>query len=115
MPGWIGFLSGLALLAAAAGAAAEPAWTPDPALLAAARPEATAVLFSSNNEEEVLPQLAAFEQATGLHVDYIRSTDTALLARIQLEARAGKQSWDLLNTPAVELLPKDASAQRRPV
>lgn len=87
--------------------AAEPVWAPDAALLAAARPEGAAVLFSSNNEEEVLPQLAEFEQATGLHVDYIRSTDTALLARIQLETRAGKQSWDLLNTPAVELLPKE--------
>jgi iron(III) transport system substrate-binding protein len=97
----------LAFLAPGAARAAEGAWTPDAALLAAARPEATAVLFSSNNEEEVLPQLARFEQATGLHVDYIRSTDTALLARIQLESRAGKQSWDLLNTPAVELLPKE--------
>ena len=104
---WLAILGVLALVSPAPAGAADGPWTPDAALLAAAKPEGSAVLFSSNYEEEVLPQLARFEQATGLHVDYIRSTDTALLARIQLETRAGKQSWDVLNTPAVELLPKE--------
>ena len=107
MRGWLGVLGALALLGSAEARAADPVWAADTVLLAAARAEGSAVLFSSNNEEEVLPQLARFEQATGVHVDYIRSTDTALLARIQLETRAGKQSWDVLNTPAVELLPKE--------
>jgi ABC-type Fe3+ transport system substrate-binding protein len=107
MRGWLAIFAAMTLLAAAEAGAADAVWAGDAALIAAARQEGSAVLFSSNNEEEVLPQLARFEQATGIKIDYVRSTDTALLARIQLEARAGKQSWDVLNTPAVELLPKE--------
>jgi iron(III) transport system substrate-binding protein len=99
---------GAALLLAAAPAAAAdaPAWL-DPALLAAAKSEGTPVIFSSVNEEEEMPQLARFEAATGIHVDYVRNSDTAIMARIEIEARAGKESWDVVEIQAAESIPQE--------
>ena len=95
------------LLATGASAAADgPAWL-DPALLAAAKGEGTPVIYSSVNEEEEMPQLARFEAATGIHVDYVRNSDTAIMARIEIEARAGKQSWDIVEIQAAESIPKE--------
>jgi iron(III) transport system substrate-binding protein len=96
----------LLLLFGAPAFAADPPWL-DPALLAAAKGEGAAVILSSVNEEEELPQLARFEQATGIHVDYVRASDTALMARIEIEARAGKQSWDLIEIQAAESIPQE--------
>ncbi len=79
----------------------------DPALLAAAKQEGTATVYSSVNEEEELPQLQNFETVTGLKVDYIRGSDVSLMARISIEARAGKAGWDVVEIQAAESLPKE--------
>jgi iron(III) transport system substrate-binding protein len=86
----------------------------DPALLAAARSEGSVTLFSANTEEVVLPQIQAFEAATGIKTDYIRGADSALLARIQIENKAGKQSWDVISIQEVEAMPKEWLAVFRP-
>ena len=100
-------VAALLLLAAAPAFAADPEWL-DPSLLAAAKGEGAPVIYSSVNEEEEQPQLQRFEAATGIHVDYVRSSDTALMARIAIEARAGKQSWDVIEIQAAESIPKEA-------
>lgn len=98
---------GLAVATALAPArAADRPWL-DPALLAAAQKDGTAIVYASVNEEEELPQLQAFESATGLKVDYIRGSDTALMARIAVEARAGKQAWDVVEIQAAESIPAE--------
>ena len=79
----------------------------DPALLAAAKQEGTATVYSSVNEEEELPQLQNFESLTGLKVDYIRGSDVSLMARISIEARAGKPGWDIVEIQAAESIPKE--------
>jgi len=86
--------------------AAEPQWL-DKSILAAAQKEGAATVYSSVNEEEELPQLQAFEAATGIKVDYIRGSDTALMARIAIEARAGKAGWDVIEIQAAESVPKE--------
>jgi iron(III) transport system substrate-binding protein len=79
----------------------------DPTLLAAAKQEGTATVYSSVNEEEELPQLQNFETVTGLKVDYIRGSDVSLMARIGIEARAGKAGWDIVEIQAAESVPKE--------
>ena len=86
----------------------------DPALLAAAKKEGSVTLFSANTEEVVLPQLKEFEAATGLKTEYIRGSDSTLLARIAVEQRAGKQSWDVISIQEVEAMPKPWLAVYRP-
>jgi iron(III) transport system substrate-binding protein len=73
----------------------------DPKLLADAKKEGEFMLYGSMNEEEALPLLKLFESATGIKSEYVRNSDTALMARIQVEARAAKQSWDALQTTTV--------------
>jgi iron(III) transport system substrate-binding protein len=101
-------LSATLLLAIAAmpAAAAERAWL-DPALLAAAKTEGAVTIFSAINEEEELPLLQVFQDATGIKADYVRSADAALMARITIEKRAGKDSWDVLEIQAIEGLPSE--------
>src|SRR5215469_3043502 len=79
----------------------------DPALLAAAKPEGAATVYSSVNEEEELPQLQNFENLTGIKVDYIRGSDVSLMSRIGIEARAGKPGWDVVEIQAAESIPKE--------
>jgi len=62
----------------------------------------------------VLPQLQEFEAATGLKTEYIRSSDSALLSRIAIENKAGKQSWDVISIQEVEAMPKPWLAVYRP-
>ena len=105
-----------ALLAASAfvaTSAAAQSWV-DPTLLANAKKEGSVTLFSANTEEVVLPQLQQFEAATGLKTEYIRSSDSALLSRIAVEQRAGKQSWDVISIQEVEAMPKPWLAVYRP-
>lgn len=106
-------IAAMGLLAAASARAADPAWL-DPALQAAARQEGPAIVYASVNEEEELPQLQAFEKATGLKVDYIRGSDTALMSRIAIEARAGKQTWDVVEIQAAESIPAEWRMQVTP-
>jgi len=84
----------------------DHAWL-DPALLAAAKPEGAATVYSSVNEEEELPQLQNFETVTGIKVDYIRGSDVSLMSRIGIEARAGKPGWDVVEIQAAESIPKE--------
>ena len=81
-------------------AAADRPWI-DPKLLADARKEGEFMLYGSMNEEEALPLLKHFSEVTGIKSEYVRNSDTGLMARIQVEARAAKQSWDALQTTTV--------------
>lgn len=82
----------------------------DPTLLAAARKEGKVTFYSSINEQEGLPLLKIFEEATGVQVEYVRNSDSGLLSRILVEARAGKQSWDVIQTTAVNKMSQDLLA-----
>ena len=46
-----------------------------------------------------------FTDATGIKVSYVRASDTQLLGRIGLEARARQKTWDVFDSTAVEKLP----------
>jgi iron(III) transport system substrate-binding protein len=110
-----------ATLAVAICLAAWPAWaqaTPPswllPDLLAAARAEGSLTIYSSVNEQEGLPLWQMFEDATGVKVSYVRSSDSVILARIAMESRARTHSWDIAVTTTVNRLPPGALAQFDP-
>jgi iron(III) transport system substrate-binding protein len=104
-----------------AGAVAVPApasaqdrsWM-DSKLLAAAKKEGKLTFYSSINEEEGLPILKVFEDATGVKVEYVRNSDSGLLSRIMVESRAGKQGWDVIQTTAVNKMPQELLAVYEP-
>lgn len=86
---------------------ATPSWL-SPDLLAKAKAEGGSLtVYSSVNEQEALPLWKDFEGPTGIRVDYVRGSDTALVGRIALEARAQQKSWDILVTTAVGRLPQE--------
>jgi iron(III) transport system substrate-binding protein len=89
--------------------AQQPSWL-DPTLLAAARKEGKVTFYSSINEQEGLPLLKIFEEATGIQTEYVRNSDSGLLSRILVESRAGKQSWDVIQTTAVNKMPQELLA-----
>ena len=93
--------------AAGAAAAAAPSWLLSD-LAAAARSEGSLTVYSSMNEQEGLPLWKMFEDATGVKVNYVRSSDSIILARIAIENRARQRSWDLAVTTTVNRLPNDA-------
>jgi len=86
----------------------------DPTLLAAAKKEGKLTFYSSINEEEGLPLLKVFEDATGVKVEYVRNSDSGLLSRIMVENRAGKQGWDVIQTTAVNKMPQELLAAYEP-
>ncbi len=86
----------------------------DPTLLAAAKKEGKLTFYSSINEEEGLPILKVFENATGVKVEYVRNSDSGLLSRIMVENRAGKQGWDVIQTTAVNKMPQELLAAYEP-
>ena len=83
-----------------------PAWL-DPALLDDARKEGSVTVYSTTNEEEGLPLWQIFEKATGLKVNFVRASDSALLARVLIENRAGQRSWDVMQTANVNKIPPE--------
>jgi iron(III) transport system substrate-binding protein len=83
-------------------------------LLDAARKEGSVTIYSSINQGEALPLWQIFQDATGVKVNYIRGSDSELLGRVGLEARAHKASWDILETTAVTRLPGAFLAQADP-
>jgi iron(III) transport system substrate-binding protein len=106
--------AGLIVVAMAAGSAPadaqQPAGTPSwviPELAAAARGEGALTIYSSMNEQEGLPLWKIFEDATGVKVNYVRSSDSVILARVGIESRARQRSWDIAVTTTVNRLPKD--------
>ena len=98
-------------LAAPFVARAEPASWVVADLLGPAQKEGGLTVYSSTNEQEGLPLWQMFETATGIKVTYVRAADANLIGRIGIEARAGQQSWDLLNTPTVNETPRQFMAQ----
>lgn len=114
VPGLVVFLVGAsakadtaalpASLASQPAADAAHSWR-DPKLLAAAKKEGTVVVYGSMNEGEALPLLKLFSDDTGVKAEYVRNSDTGLIARIMVEARAGKESWDVLQTTTVSKMP----------
>jgi iron(III) transport system substrate-binding protein len=89
----------------AAPPAGAQSWAP-PDMLAAAKAETSQItVYGSMNEEEALPFYKIFENATGIKVNYVRGSDSALFARITIEARAGQRTWDMVVTTPVNRLP----------
>ena len=94
-------------LAAASAVAADPSWL-DKDLLAKARAgnENSLTVYSSTNEREGLPLWKKFTDATGIKVNYVRASDTKLMARITVEKRAGKEGWDIIQTTSLKKMPQ---------
>ena len=103
-------------------AAASPGLTQDtqapswmiPDVATAARAEGSLTVYSSMNEQEGLPLWKMFEDATGVKVNYVRSSDSIILSRIAIENRARQRSWDVAVTTTVNRLPSDTLLQFDP-
>jgi len=85
-----------------------------PELLAGAKPEGELIVYGSMNEEEALPFWQLFQDASGIKVNYVRSSDANILARIAIEYRARQRSWDLVATTPVYRLPDEVLLQFEP-
>ncbi len=114
---WTGFVIALVALVATnspAGAQApQQSWmTPD--LLKAAKAEGSLTVYGSMNEQEALPLWKVFQDATGVTVNYVRSSDTQIMARVMIEERARQKSWDIALTTTVSQLPPAFLAQIDP-
>ncbi|HUD88192.1 MAG TPA: ABC transporter substrate-binding protein [Xanthobacteraceae bacterium] len=106
------FLRAAAAIAVAIAATVSPAAAQEtahpwllPDLLTAAKSEAALTVYGSMNEQEALPLWKLFEDATGVKVSYVRSSDTQIMARVAIENRAGQHSWDVAFTTTVPQLP----------
>jgi iron(III) transport system substrate-binding protein len=93
-------------------AAAHPWVIPD--VLARARKEGSLTIYSSTNEGEALPLWKTFENVTGVKVNFVRGSDSELVGRVVLEARARRSVWDLLDTTSDIKLPPSFLAQTDP-
>src|SRR5262252_10311042 len=100
-------------ISAATAAAESPSWI-IPDLAAAARAEGALTVYSSMNEQEGLPLWKMFEDAAGVKVNYVRSSDSIILSRIAIESRGRQRSWDLAVTTTVNRLPNEALLQFDP-
>ncbi len=85
---------------------AKPSWI-DQSLLADAQKEGSVTVYSTTNEEEGLPLWNLFTEATGIKVNFVRASDSQLLARVLIEARAGQRSWDIMQTANVNKVPPE--------
>jgi iron(III) transport system substrate-binding protein len=90
--------------------AADTDWI-DQTLIGPARQEGSLVVYSSINEEEGLALWKGFEQATGIKVEYVRGSDVQMIARVLIEGRSGRKTWDVMQTPGVHKLPPQLLAQ----
>lgn len=106
----VGAMAIAALGSGTAARAADPEWV-DQTLVAAARAEGSLVVYSSINEEEGLALWKGFGDATGIKVEYVRGSDVQIIARVLIEARSGRKTWDLMQTPGVHKLPPQVLAQ----
>jgi iron(III) transport system substrate-binding protein len=91
----------------------SPSWM-IPDLAPAARAEGALTIYSSMNEQEGLPLWKMFEDASGVKVSYVRTSDSIILSRIAIEHRTRQRSWDIAVTTTVNRLPNDALAQFDP-
>ena len=85
-----------------------------PDLLSAAKTEGTLIVYGSMNEQEALPLWKSFEDATGVKVSYVRSSDTQIMARVAIENRARQRTWDVALTTTVSQLPPETLVQFDP-
>src|SRR6266545_2853020 len=104
---------GLTALPCASAVAADPSWA-DPKIFEAAKKEGSLVIYSSVNEEEALPIWKRFEEQTGIKIEYVRGSDSQLIARMLIEGRAGRSPWDLVLITAAHKLPPQLLAQIDP-
>jgi iron(III) transport system substrate-binding protein len=93
--------------------APQPSWIV-PGLLSAAKSEGALTVYGSMNEQEALPLWKDFEDATGVKVNYVRSSDTQIMARVAIENRARQHTWDVALTTTVPQLPHPYLAQFDP-
>jgi len=95
--------------------AADPSWL-DKDLLAKAKAgnETKITVYSSTNEREGLPLWEKFTEASGIKVDYVRASDTKLMARITVEKRAKQESWDVIQTTSLKKMPQQWLAKFDP-
>jgi iron(III) transport system substrate-binding protein len=110
--------AGIAALTFAFGSsafAADPSWL-DKSLLdkARANKETKIVVYASMNEREGHPLFKVFTDATGIAVEYVRASDTKLMARIGVEKRAGKEAWDVIQTTSLKKMPQEWLAKISP-
>src|SRR6204780_5544400 len=95
----------IALAAGLPARAQEHSWLlPD--LLSAAKTEGALTVYGSMNEQEALPLWKLFEDATGVKVSYVRSSDTQIMAKVAIENRTGQHIWDVAFTTTVPQLPQ---------
>ena len=94
---------------AQSGSQAHP-WI-DQSILAAAKAEGSLIVYSSTNEQEGLPLLKMFEDATGIKVQYVRAADSPLMSRVAIEYRAGQKAWDIIQTTTLNKMPPQMLAQ----
>ena len=106
-------VAGVPDFAATAVAQSQPSWM-IPDLLAGAKPEGELIVYGSMNEEEALPFWQLFQDTSGIKVNYVRSSDANILARIAIEYRARQRSWDLVATTPVYRLPDEVLLQFEP-
>src|SRR5215208_2428120 len=65
-------------------------------------------------QETQAPSWIIPDDATGVKVNYVRSSDSIILSRIAIENRARQRSWDVAVTTTVNRLPNDALLQFDP-
>ena len=70
-----------------------------PELLTAAKTEGELTVYGSMNEAEALPFWKSFQDATGVQVNYVRSSDTQIMARVAIENRVRQRTWDSRSPP----------------
>src|SRR5262249_25137230 len=85
-----------------------------PELAAAAKAEGALTVYGSMNEGEALPLWKLFEDATGVKVAYVRSSDTQIMAKVAIENRARQRTWDIAFTTTVGRIPPDYLVQFDP-
>ncbi|HEY6255221.1 MAG TPA: ABC transporter substrate-binding protein [Xanthobacteraceae bacterium] len=90
-----------------------PSWM-IPDLAVAAKAEGELTVYGSMNEEEALPFWQLFQDSSGIKVNYVRSSDANILARIAIEYRARQRTWDLVATTPVYRLPDEVLLQFEP-
>ncbi len=94
--------------------AGKPSWLVDDALLKAAQKEGNLVVYTTTNEREALPLWKLFTDATGIKVQVIRASDSSILGRVMVEARARQKSWDVVQTANVQKFPVQLLADYTP-
>src|SRR6202166_2244583 len=101
----LGAAIAIALAAGLPARAQQHSWLlPD--LANAATAEGALTVYGSMNEQEALPLWQQFQDATGVKVSYVRSSDTQIMARVEIENRARQRSWDAAVTTTVAQLPQ---------